>query len=95
MGKMIITTSLGKEGIEGKDKEDFLVADSEEQFVEAIQLCVEQQEAAKTIAKKAQENARQQFDTSLAAKKIMDIYQTLLGYEGRTSGKTTVSTLIP
>ena len=95
MGKMIITTSLGKEGIEGKHKEDFLVADNEQQFVEAIQLCVEQQEMANTIAKKAQENARQQFDTSLAAKKILDIYQTLLGYEGRASGKATIKNLIP
>jgi len=95
MGKMIITTSLGREGIEGEDKEDFLVADQEEQFFKAIQLCVEHPEVAEAIANKAQENARQQFDNTMAAKKILDIYHTLLGYEGRASAKTFVSTLIP
>jgi glycosyltransferase involved in cell wall biosynthesis len=95
MGKLIITTTLGKEGIEGEDREDFLVADSEEQFYKAIELCVEQPELAHQITLKAQENAKQQFDNSLAARKILEIYQHLMGYEPRSSGKAPVSTLIP
>ena len=36
MGKVIITTTLGKEGIEGEHKQHFLVADDENQFMQAV-----------------------------------------------------------
>lgn len=91
MGKVIITTSLGKEGIEGSDQHDFLVADNEEEILRAIQLCVEHPETAEAIARLAQENARRQFDNSEAAKKIFDIYQMLLGYDQRNPEKPAVT----
>jgi glycosyltransferase involved in cell wall biosynthesis len=57
MGKVIITTSLGKEGIDGEDKEDFLLANDAISFIHAIQYCVEEREAAIRIGKNALKKA--------------------------------------
>lgn len=91
MGKVIITTSVGKEGIDGKHQEDFLVADSEEAFIQAIQFCVEQPRQAMAISKHAQENATQQFNGGDAAQKIFDIYQMLMGYHGQSSDSSSIN----
>lgn len=91
MGKLIITTSVGKEGIDGKHQQDFLVADSEEAFIQAIQFCVEQPHQALAISKHAQENATQQFDGGDAAQKIFDVYQMLMGYQGHHTSSTSFS----
>ncbi len=85
MGKVVITTSVGKEGIVGTHKKDFLVADSEEAFIQAIQYCVDKPQQALAISKHAQENAEQQFDGADAAQKIFAIYQMLMGYHGQPS----------
>jgi len=92
MGKIIMTTSIGKEGIEGKHKQDFLVAENENEFIEAIQFCVDQPQLALNISKHAQENAVQQFDGGEAAKKIFEIYQMLMTYKGQHSDSS-LSTL--
>jgi glycosyltransferase involved in cell wall biosynthesis len=93
MGKVIMTTTLGKEGIEGEHERDFLVADDEVSFVRAVQYCVEHPDQALEISKHAQENAARQFDSGEAARKILDIYHMLLGYE--KSDTAPVRTLTP
>lgn len=93
MGKVIITTSLGKEGIDGQDKQHFLVADDKKQFIQAVQYCVEHPEHALSIGHQAKENAALQFNGAQAARKIFDIYQMLLGYENHAREKAPVSTL--
>ncbi len=80
MGKVIITTSLGREGIEGKHKEHLLVANEAQDFLKSIAYCVENPNEALRIGEKAQEKATGQFDGQQAARQIMDIYQKLLGY---------------
>ena len=90
LGKVIITTTLGKEGIEGEHKKHFLVADDENQFMQAIQLCVEHPDLAMGISNLAKENAQKQFDSSEAAQKILNIYHMLLGYEPRQAGKSPI-----
>ena len=92
MGKVIITTSVGKEGIEGKHQKDFLVADNEEEFIQAIHFCIEQPQQALAMSQHAQENAAQQFDGGDAAKRIFDIYQLLMGYQGHPSDTSSLST---
>lgn len=90
LGKVIITTSLGKEGIEGEHKQHFLVADDENQFMQAIQFCVEHPDQAMKISTLAKENAQKQFDSGQAAQKILNIYHMLLGYEPRQSGNSPI-----
>lgn len=92
MGKVIITTSVGREGIEGEHQQDFLVADTEDQFVKAIQFCVEQPEKALALCKSAQKNAVLQFEGGEAAKRIFEIYQMLMTYHGRDEASSSVTT---
>jgi polysaccharide biosynthesis protein PslH len=80
MGKMIITTSLGKEGIEGQDKKHFLLANNAQEFVEAIHYCIEHPDDASQIGLNAIEKASEQFDKHEAASQIMEIYQSLMDY---------------
>lgn len=95
LGKVIITTSVGKEGIDGKDRQHFLVADDQAQFVEAVRFCVDQPLDALAIGIKAQENAAHQFDSVRAARKILDIYHRLVGDEHHAPEQTPVQTLTP
>jgi len=81
MGKVIITTTLGKEGIEGEDHQHFLVADNEAGFIRAVEFCMDHPDQAMEISASAQENAALQFDSGQAARKILDIYHMLLGYD--------------
>lgn len=95
MGKVIVTTAIGKEGIDGDDFTHFLIANEEKQFVKAIQYCVEHPDKALTIGIQAQQKAGQLFDSSKAAQKIYDIYQHLLDDEIHAPKHTPVSSLTP
>jgi glycosyltransferase involved in cell wall biosynthesis len=95
MGKVIITTAVGKEGIAGNDKEHLLLAEDKAQFVEAIRFCVERPEAALAIGQQAQKNAAYQFDSADAAQKILDIYQSLLRNDNHTHQIIPEPTLTP
>jgi polysaccharide biosynthesis protein PslH len=81
MGKVIITTSLGKEGIDGQHKEHLLVANNVNDFIESIDYCINHPAEALRIGQKAQERATSQFDGQLAAKQVLDIYEKLMGYQ--------------
>jgi glycosyltransferase involved in cell wall biosynthesis len=95
MGKVILTTTVGKEGIEGEHKRHFLVADDAAQFVQAISFCVDHPDQALAISRNAQANAEKQFDSGQAARKIIDIYKMLLGYTKRTPDQLPLKTLTP
>lgn len=95
MGKVIITTPVGREGIKGKDKQHLLLAEDSAQFVESIAYCVEHPERALAIGLAAQETAVAQFDSTEAAKKIMDIYMSLLGDDHHAVSELSPSALTP
>lgn len=84
MRKVIITTSLGKEGIEGEDRTHFLIAENARQFIEAVAFCVGHPKEALAIAENARENAARQFDSREAALKLMNIYAMLLRDESHS-----------
>jgi glycosyltransferase involved in cell wall biosynthesis len=55
VGKVIITTTIGLEGINAIHKKHVLLADTENEFVDAVTFCLQQPEQCQKIA----ENARQ------------------------------------
>lgn len=92
MGKVIITTMLGKEGIEGIHKQHFLVANDAKEFIESIDYCIKNPHEALQIGQKAQQKASEQFDGQLAAKQVMDIYQKLMEYPKHVNDRSEVTT---
>lgn len=95
MGKVVITTTIGKEGIEGEHGQHFLVADTRDDMVKAVRSCVEKPEYAQQIGKEAQAIASMQFDSVNAAKKMLRIYHQLLNYNRTGAPVTALSADAP
>lgn len=93
MGKVIISTPLGREGIEGNHKEHLLEANDVNEFLNNIQYCVEHPAEALRIGQKAQEKASKQFNSLNAAQQILDIYQHLMTYKSEPVDSTPVESL--
>jgi glycosyltransferase involved in cell wall biosynthesis len=93
MGKVIITTSLGKEGINGSHKEHLLVANDAKQFLDSISFCIDHPDEALAIGQRAQEMANQQFNGQLAAEQIMHIYKKLMNYKSEVAAHSPATTL--
>lgn len=75
LGKMVITTSLGLEGIPAEHGKHVWVADTEEEFLDAIQQVI----ANKSIVAEIGENARQfvleNFDALEIAQRLLESYR--------------------
>jgi len=66
LGKPIITTSIGAEGISVKDKENILIADSPEAMLDLLFFCIEHPEKCEEIGR----NARQLIEDRYTQEKI-------------------------
>jgi glycosyltransferase involved in cell wall biosynthesis len=78
LGKAIISTSLGKEGIDATDKEEIIVADDAKAFVRAIDYCVEHPDALDRIGENAREFVKEHFDNHAITERLYGIYHDLV-----------------
>lgn len=72
LGRVVISTQIGMEGIDAHHKEDILVADSEDEFIQAIQWIMNNEEAAENLAIKAKAFIKTNFDREVNARKLMN-----------------------
>ncbi|HJW29864.1 MAG TPA: glycosyltransferase family 4 protein, partial [Saprospiraceae bacterium] len=77
MGKVVITTTIGKEGIAGDHQRELLVADDAQAFLSAIEYCIRHPEEALRISQEAQDRAAMQFNSHEVALSMMKIYEEL------------------
>lgn len=73
-GKVVVSTTIGAQGIDCRDSKDILIADTPEAFVEKIRYCVENPEAAQEIGSNAQALARERYDSKKLAQRLVDYY---------------------
>lgn len=78
LGKVVITTSLGKEGIDALDKRELIIADSADAFVEAIGYCNTHREKLNLIGEQARSFVVNRFNNAEIARKLYHIYEELL-----------------
>jgi len=78
LGKAIISTALGKEGIDARDKKEIIVADDAEGFVRAIDYCVEHPEAQSRIGENARAFVKDHFNNHEITEQLYDTYQQLV-----------------
>lgn len=78
LGKPIITTSVGKEGIDAIHKENLLIADTPDAFVLCLDYCLKQPEQMHTLGANAVEYIRRHHNNEMIANKLMDFYQRIL-----------------
>jgi polysaccharide biosynthesis protein PslH len=74
LGKTVITTSVGMEGIEARQGEEILLADRAEDFARGIALCLKDPEFARRIGRQAASFAANHFDNRKIALHVLQKY---------------------
>ena len=78
LGRVVITTSLGLEGIDAKHKEHVLIADTAEEFIECLRYCYDNPNTISYISNNARTFVSNYYDNKEIAKGLHDLYQQLL-----------------
>jgi glycosyltransferase involved in cell wall biosynthesis len=78
LGKTVISTTIGAEGIPYTDQENILIADNKEDFAIQIKKCRDSKELCQTIGRNAQKLAMENFDCSKTAAKMILFYEKML-----------------
>lgn len=77
-GKTIISTAVGAEGIDYENGKNLLIANSEKEFAEAIEKCLNDSNFSDTVGKNARILAETKYDNQLICNKLSDFYKSLL-----------------
>lgn len=77
LGKMIISTAIGAEGIAYKQNVNIQIANSVEEFEQAINHCVSNKAFSDTIGKNARALVENNYDNRVICKRLSEFYQTL------------------
>jgi len=77
LGKVIISTAIGAEGIEYEHGKDIFIADTPSEFVEAIVACSRDMELCKTVGHNAKELVRDKYDNIVISQKLIEFYKSI------------------
>lgn len=78
LGKVIITTSIGAEGLDVENGKNILIADTPEEFVAAIEKCVKTPDVCAIIGENARNFVSLYHNNELITNKLIDFYRSLL-----------------
>jgi len=78
MGKAVIATSIGAEGINYTDGKDILIADTKKDFVKAVKKLYSDKTLTETIGKNARELVKKEHNIKETANQLENFYRTLL-----------------
>lgn len=74
LGRLVISTAVGAEGIGGIDGQHFLLAETPEDFIQKINWCFEHSEEMLKIGQNARLFAENYFDNDKIARKVIQAY---------------------
>jgi polysaccharide biosynthesis protein PslH len=75
VGKAVVSTHLGMEGIDAKNRQECLLADTPEEWLETIRWCHIQGEALAQLGRKAQVFCSSNFENLVVAKRLLETFQ--------------------
>ena len=78
LGKIVISTSLGMEGIQAEHMKDIIVADEAEDFSNMIDFCTKHPKKLQKIGEEAKDFVADFYDNKEIAKELFEIYQGIL-----------------
>ena len=78
LGKAIISTTIGVEGIIYQSDGNILIANSPDEFFNAISRCVQNRSFCEEIGKKALLNAENNYDNNLLTKKLIRFFEEIM-----------------
>ena len=73
LGKVILSTSVGLEGIDAADRSEVLVADTPDQFIHALEFCTQQNGALQSIGQRAKNLVATRYDNQKIASELMEV----------------------
>ncbi|OIQ34661.1 MAG: hypothetical protein BM555_04340 [Crocinitomix sp. MedPE-SWsnd] len=76
LGKAIISTTVGAEGIDCTHGENILIADSSEEFAKCIKSLISNPEKVERIGKNARELVEKKFDNSVIIDQLLNFYKS-------------------
>ncbi len=79
MGKAIVSTKIGAEGIGYTIGNNLLIADTPGEFLDAIKKCIEDRDFCELLGKNAKELVNSKYGLEQVAQKLTGFYQTVLG----------------
>ena len=77
LGRVILTTSIGVEGIHAVDGEHLFIANTADEFIDKINFCVQNPEQLKTIGENGKRFVNEHFDNLKIAKRLKKHYENL------------------
>jgi glycosyltransferase involved in cell wall biosynthesis len=77
MGKAIISTSIGAEGIPVTHLKNIVIADMPKEFADAIKLLTNDEELKQNIKKNARLFIQEHFDNKKLVNELLHFYKTL------------------
>lgn len=78
LGKVVLTTSIGLEGIEAKDKKEVLVADTPDEFIQALEFCFSRNGALLQIGEEARKLVLSNYDNRQVARKLVEAFEKMV-----------------
>lgn len=76
-GKIIITTSIGAEGINYIDGKNLFIADTPKEFMEVIKKLSVEPELIKSVSSEAQKLAYLEYDNKIISERLVSFYRSL------------------
>ena len=78
LGKTIITTAVGAEGIDYTNEKDLLIANTKEAFMQAILKCTKNQAYSQSLGKNARLLMETKYDNTRITQNLLSFYSQLL-----------------
>ncbi len=78
LGKTIISTKIGAEGINHENNKNILIADTADEFVEAISRCLNDRSFADNVGANARLLVEMKYDNQKICKKLIDFYRSII-----------------
>jgi glycosyltransferase involved in cell wall biosynthesis len=79
LGRVVITTSIGAEGLDVQNGKHLFIANTPEEFVSVINKCVATPDLCSIISENAQHYISVHHNNAVIAQKIIDFYQKIIG----------------
>lgn len=76
LGKIVLTTSIGLEGIPATHRENILIADTPAEFLSCIRFCYDNKSQLNEIGEKAKTFIRKEYENTALARKLIDVYKS-------------------
>ncbi len=75
LGKVVVTTSMGLEGIDAKHRKEVLVADSVQEFIDCFEFCIESNGQLQQLGHSAKEFVNEKYDSQSVARRLLEVYR--------------------